>query len=61
MLSIPHRYEASLFALACEGHHPEDAYQVESVLAMQIDVGLTLGSIISLAWGVGPWAKVAAV
>jgi hypothetical protein len=28
-----------IFSLACEGLHPEDAYQVESLLAFMIQVG----------------------
>jgi hypothetical protein len=35
----PCRYEAMIFSLACEGLHPEDAYQVESLLAFMIQVG----------------------
>lgn len=49
------RYDTIVFALACEGHHPEDAYQVESLLAMQVDVGIAFGSVVSLAWSAGPW------
>jgi hypothetical protein len=33
------RYEAMIFSLACEGLHPDDAYQVESLLAFMIQVG----------------------
>jgi hypothetical protein len=46
-----------IFSLACDGHHPQDAYQVESLLAIQLDVGIALGSVLSLAWAAGPWAE----
>lgn len=45
-----------IFSLACEGQHPVDAYQVESMLAIQLDVGIALGSVLSLSWAAGPWA-----
>eukprot|EP00775_Hariotina_reticulata_P012603 gene12603-12734_t len=56
LLSLSGWYEAMIFSLACDGHHPQDAYQVESLLAIQLDVGIALGSVLSLAWAAGPWA-----
>jgi hypothetical protein len=52
------RYEAMIFSLACEGQHADDAYQVESMLAIQLDVGIAVGSALSLAWSAGPWAVI---
>jgi hypothetical protein len=39
-----------IFSLACEGRHADDAYQVESMLAIQLDAGIAAGSALSLAW-----------
>jgi hypothetical protein len=47
-----------IFSLACEGQHADDAYQVESMLAIQLDVGIAAGSALSLAWSAGPWALI---
>ncbi len=55
MLST-YRYESTIYALACKGDHPDDAYQVESMVAMQMHVGIALGSVLSLTWAAGPWA-----
>jgi hypothetical protein len=48
------RYEAMIFSLACEGRHADDAYQVESMLAIQLDAGIAAGSALSLACSAGP-------
>ncbi|KAF8057260.1 DPB2 [Scenedesmus sp. PABB004] len=56
LLSLTTWYEVTIFGMACEGLHPNDAYMVESVLAMQLQVGSALGGALSLAWRAGPWA-----
>eukprot|EP00775_Hariotina_reticulata_P005029 gene5029-5271_t len=53
-------YVTMIFSLACEGQHHEDAYQVESLLAIQLEVGAVMGSAMSLMWSLGPWASGAA-
>ncbi|KAF8062027.1 glucuronosyltransferase [Scenedesmus sp. PABB004] len=55
LLSLSAWYEAMIFSLACDGHNPDDAFIVESLLAIQLDVGIALGSALSLAWSAGPW------
>lgn len=45
-----------IFSLACEGQHPADAYQIESLLALLLYAGICIGSAVSLAWAAGPWA-----
>ena len=57
-VKTPHRYEAMIFSLAFDGQHADDAYQVESMLAIQLDVGSALGSALSLARSAGPWAVI---
>jgi hypothetical protein len=50
------RYVTMMFSLACEGHHHEDAYQVESMMAIQLQLGAAIGAAVSLMWSFGPWA-----
>lgn len=48
--------EAMIFCLGCEGHHPDDAFQIESMLAIILNVGVALGLALSFAWRHGPWS-----
>jgi hypothetical protein len=54
------RYETSIFAMACnEGGHPDDVYQVESLLAFMIQTGSLSGALLSMSLSLGPWAAAA--
>ncbi|WIA17065.1 hypothetical protein OEZ85_013966 [Tetradesmus obliquus] len=61
LVSLTAWYEAMIFSLACEGLHPDSAYQVESLLAFMVQVGSLSGALLSLLLGLGPWANGAAV
>ena len=54
------RYEAMIFSMACKGLHHEDAFQVESLLALCLQMGFSLGFVMSFLMELGPWAEHAA-
>jgi hypothetical protein len=44
--------------MACsEGSHPDDVYQVESLLAFMIQAGSLSGALLSMSLSYGPWAE----
>ena len=48
--------EAPLFALACDGEHPDDAFMIESALALTLEVAMLAGISVAFAWVHGPLA-----
>lgn len=56
-LSTSCRYVTAIFDAACyDNRHADDAFLVESLLAILGQAGIAVGAIFSLIWAVGPWA-----